>query len=61
MIQNIITAFIVFAAVIISGIKIYRNLIKKKDGCGGCDSDECSGCPLDDLKQDIDNNKLKNS
>lgn len=53
MMQYILTGIIVFAAVIIAVRKIYLNLLKKKDGCGGCESDSCSGCPLDDLKQDI--------
>ncbi|MGM0648846.1 MAG: hypothetical protein ACQESZ_10740 [Bacteroidota bacterium] len=53
MIQNIITAIIVIAAVIIAANKIYRNIMKKKDGCSGCETDDCDGCPLEDLKQDI--------
>lgn len=56
MIQYIITVLIVVTAFIIAVIKIYNNLMKKKDGCNGCDSDNCTGCPLDDLKQDINNN-----
>lgn len=53
MIQYIITIIIVAAAFIIAGVKIYRSLMKKKEGCGGCESDSCAGCPLDELKEDI--------
>lgn len=55
MIQHIITIIIVAAAFIIAGIRIYRNLMKKKEGCGGCETDNCAGCPLDELKEDIRN------
>lgn len=61
MIQYIITGLIVITAFIIAGIKIYNNLMKKKDGCSGCDSSSCAGCPLDDLKQDIKKNSINDS
>lgn len=57
MIQYIITGIIVLTAVILAARKIYHNLEKKKDGCSGCDSASCTDCPLEDLKQDIENNK----
>ncbi|MFO8087387.1 MAG: FeoB-associated Cys-rich membrane protein [Bacteroidales bacterium] len=59
MIQSIITIAIVAAAVVIAAIKIYQNIQHKKDGCGGCTTDSCIGCPLEDLKQDIDSKNAK--
>ncbi|MCF8298178.1 MAG: hypothetical protein K9J13_11580 [Saprospiraceae bacterium] len=57
MIQKIIVAIIVGFAIIIAVKRIYDSVFKKKENCGGCSSGECSGCPLVDLKKDIENAK----
>ncbi len=54
--QEIIVLAIVLVAFGIAGYKIYRHLVNPLKGCSGCASD-CSGCQLQDLKKEIQENK----
>ena len=56
--QNIIVIVIIAAAFLYAGIMIYRALTNPLRGCSGCESD-CSGCQLQDLKKEIEENKRK--
>lgn len=56
--QNIIVIAIIAVAFIYAGIKIYRTFTHPLQGCSGCESD-CSGCDLQDLKKEIEENKRK--
>jgi hypothetical protein len=55
-IQELLVLAIVLAALCVAGYKIYRQLVNPLKGCSGCASD-CSGCQLQDLKKQIDENK----
>lgn len=56
--QNIIVIAIIAVAFIYAGIKIYRTFTNPLRGCSGCES-ECSGCQLQDLKKEFEENKRK--
>ncbi|MDY0103971.1 MAG: FeoB-associated Cys-rich membrane protein [Lentimicrobium sp.] len=54
--QEIIVIVIIALAIAFAGFKIYRSLTDPLKGCTGCESD-CSGCQLQDLKKQIEENK----
>ncbi len=56
MIQDIITYIILIIVFSILGYRIIRYFKKKADPCNGCSSG-CSGCPVDDLKKEIEEKK----
>lgn len=58
--QEIIVLIIVGVAFSIAGYKIYSHLANPLKGCDNCSSD-CSGCQLQDLKKEIEENKKKNA
>jgi hypothetical protein len=60
MIQEIITILIVSGAAFIVGRNLYRQMRPKTedDACGGCAS-SCGGCPVMELKTQIEEAKEK--
>lgn len=54
--QELLVLAIVLVALGVAGYKIYRQLSNPLKGCSGCASD-CSGCQLQDLKKEIEENK----
>lgn len=60
MIQEIITYLILGLAVILSIRWIWKSIFPTKKGCSGCASaQDCGGCPLDDLKREIEEVKKR--
>jgi len=58
--QEILVLIIVGLAISVAGYKIFRHLTNPLKGCDGCGS-ECSGCQLQDLKKEIEENKNRKS
>lgn len=56
--QEIIVLIIIGIAFAVAGYRIYRKFTAPLSGCEGCASD-CSGCQLQDLKKEIEENKKK--
>lgn len=56
--QEIIVLLITGAAFALAGYKLYRKFTDPLKGCNGCASD-CSGCQLQDLKKEIEENRRK--
>lgn len=57
MIQEIIAYGIIVCAFIVAGVFLYRKYIRRKTGCSGCSTSDCGGCPLEELKKEIEANK----
>ncbi|PKP45844.1 MAG: hypothetical protein CVT94_16640 [Bacteroidetes bacterium HGW-Bacteroidetes-11] len=56
--QELVVLVITGIAFAVAGVKIYRKFTDPLKGCSGCASD-CSGCQLQDLKKEIEENKKK--
>ncbi|MBK6345336.1 MAG: hypothetical protein IPN08_16235 [Bacteroidales bacterium] len=56
--QEISVYIILAGTFLIAGYKLYKKLTSPVKGCNGCESD-CSGCKLQDLKKEIEENKGK--
>jgi hypothetical protein len=55
---DIIALIIITVAFSVAGYKLFRQFRKPVQGCNGCASD-CSGCQLQDLKTEIEENKKR--
>lgn len=56
--QELIVLLITGAAFALTGYKLYRKFTYPLKGCNSCASD-CSGCQLQDLKKEIEENRRK--
>lgn len=56
--QEIIAFAILGAACFYAGYKLYGKFFNPLKGCSGCESD-CSGCQLQDLKKEIEENRKR--
>lgn len=58
MTQEIIVYIILLFVLVLVSFRIYKSIKKPTKSCNGCDDSSCNGCPLDDLKKEIEKKKV---